>query len=218
MRFLFLALFALFSLIHLYYCFFNDRKGRIRTKPFLIITLFVFYLLSAQEISCLLAAALLASWTGDILLIGRGEKWLVAGGGFFIAAHVLLMLLFLRDVRTAGQPWAILAVILIIYVASAYLVIKSISDRAPKIIASALFMYLLINAMMNMFALMRMITLGTAGSALVFVGAVFFFLSDCALFILLYHRDPKIVYRRNFTVMVTYLLAEFLITVGNLIG
>ena len=86
-RYLFLALFAIFSLIHLYYCFLNDRKGRVRTKPLLIITLLIFYLKSAPEISYLLAAALVASWIGDILLIGNGEKWLVTGGAFFIAAN-----------------------------------------------------------------------------------------------------------------------------------
>ena len=218
MRYLFLALFVLFSFIHLYYCFINDRKGRVRTKPLLIITLFVYYMLSDSDISYLLAAVLLASWIGDILLIGHGEGWLVAGGAFFIAAHVLLVLLFLREVRAAGQPWAVLSVILIIYAAAAYFVIRSIRDSSPRVISSALFIYLLINAVMNLFAVMRMITLGTAGSALVFVGAVIFFLSDCALFILLYHKNPRIVYKRNFTVMVTYLLAEFLIVVGNLMG
>ncbi len=216
MRYLFLILFALFSLVHLYYCFINDRKGRVRTKPLLIITLLIFYLMSSDTVSYLLLSALAASWIGDILLIGNGEKWLVAGGGFFIAAHICLMLLFFKEVRAAGQPWLLLFLLMIVYIAAAYLVIRSIKDEAPKMISLGLFLYLLINTVMNLFAVMRMITLGTFGAALVFIGAVMFFLSDCALFLLLYHKSPRIVYKRNFTVMVTYLLAEFLIVTGTL--
>ena len=81
-----------------------------------------------------------------------------------------------------------------------------------------LWLYLLINAVMNMFAAMRMTTLGTPGSVLVYAGSVFFFLSDCALFLLLYLDDPKIVFKRNFTIMITYLAAEFLIVTGVLMG
>ena len=49
-----------------------------------------------------------------------------------------------------------------------------------------------------------------------YAGAVLFFVSDCALFLVRYHKNKNLVYRRHFTVMLTYVLGELLITQGML--
>lgn len=215
---IFLILFLVFSIIHLIFCFRDDRVGRKRTKPLLIITLLVYYLLSAQGPSLLLAVALVMSWIGDILLIKPGEKWLIAGGVSFITTHILLVLFFRRQAELSGQPVVLMIVLFVLYIAVAYAVIRRIREKTSGVMQLLLWLYLLINAVMNMFAAMRMTTLGTPGSVLVYAGSVFFFLSDCALFLLLYLDDPKIVFKRNFTIMITYLAAEFLIVTGVLMG
>ena len=95
MGILFLTLFGLFSLLHLISSWKNDRIRRAKTKPFLISSLALAYLVSAEVPSALLLAALVTSWLGDVLLIPRGNRWVILGGISFLGSHVLLMVLFL---------------------------------------------------------------------------------------------------------------------------
>ncbi len=72
------------------------------------------------------------------------------------------------------------------------------------------------NAAMNIFALMQLVSLPGAGAAAVYAGAVLFFVSDCSLFILCFGGKE----RRNvlnFTVMLTYILGQFLISHGMIL-
>ena len=56
----------------------------------------------------------------------------------------------------------------------------------------------------------------SAGSIVAYVGAVFFFISDCTLYLVRYHDNKDLIFRKHFTVMLTYLLGEALITIGML--
>jgi uncharacterized membrane protein YhhN len=60
-------------------------------------------------------------------------------------------------------------------------------------------------------------SLKNTGAAVAFAGAVLFFASDCTLFLVRYHDNENLVFRKHFTVMLTYLLAEFLITFGMIL-
>jgi hypothetical protein len=59
-----------------------------------------------------------------------------------------------------------------------------------------------------------MFTLHSPGSVVAYLGAVLFFASDCTLFLVRYYRDPNVVFKKHFTVMLTYLAGELLITLG----
>jgi uncharacterized membrane protein YhhN len=61
-----------------------------------------------------------------------------------------------------------------------------------------------------------MFTLQTPGSLVAYAGAVLFFASDCTLFLVRYFRNPDVIFKKHFTVMLTYLAGEFLITLGIL--
>ncbi len=218
MRFVFLALFLAASAVHLCFCYSFHTIGRKMTKPLLISALLVYYILSAESPSPLIIAALAASWVGDVLLIRSGESWLIAGGVFFICTHILLMVTFAGEAAFPGGRPLITAAAAAAYIALSFAVIRKLRGEASPLMRALLMVYLLINALMNLFALSRLTVLGTVGAALVFAGSVCFFLSDCALLLLLYLEDPPFVYRRNFTVMITYLAAEFLIVSGLLLG
>ena len=69
---------------------------------------------------------------------------------------------------------------------------------------------------MNLFALMRLFTMHSAGSIVAYVGAVLFFISDCTLFLVRYYRNKDLIFKRHFTVMLTYLAGEMLIVLGIL--
>ena len=67
---------------------------------------------------------------------------------------------------------------------------------------------------MNLLALMQLMTTRHPGAVVAYAGAVLFFLSDCILFLVRYHRNPDFVPKHHFPVMLCYLSGEFLITLG----
>jgi hypothetical protein len=69
---------------------------------------------------------------------------------------------------------------------------------------------------MNIFALMQLFSLRNSGALTAYIGAVLFFISDCTLFLVRYYKNPDIIYKKHFTVMLTYLLGEYLIVAGIL--
>ena len=79
-----------------------------------------------------------------------------------------------------------------------------------------MYFYLLSNSTMNVFSLMQLTSLRSAGAAVAYVGAVLFFISDCTLFLVRYHKNKDLIFKRHFTVMLTYILGELLITQGVL--
>ena len=79
-----------------------------------------------------------------------------------------------------------------------------------------MYFYLLCNSTMNIFALMQLFSSRNAGALTAYIGAVLFYISDCTLFLVRYHENKELIFRKHFTVMLTYLLGEFLITYGIL--
>lgn len=214
MDILFLVLFFLFSLLHLLSSWENDRIGRAKTKPFLISCLALSYLFSANDPSALLLAALLTSWLGDVLLIPKGNKWVILGGASFLVSHFLLMGLYLHHIRFATVSWFQLLPIAAVYALLSVGSIRAVQDNTPKLLLIAFGLYLLTNSVMNLLALMQLHTLRNIGAAISYAGAVLFFLSDCILLLVRYHRNPDLVPKKHFPVMLCYLSGEFLITLG----
>lgn len=211
---LFLVLFVLFSLLHLISSWKNNRFGRAKTKPFLISCLALSYLFSAKDPSGLLLAALLTSWLGDILLIPKGNHWVMLGGTSFLVSHFLLMGLYLPHIRFSAVSWFLLLPIATVYALLSVKSIRAVQDNTPKLLLMAFGLYLLTNSVMNLLALMQLQTLRNIGSAVSYAGAVLFFLSDCILLLVRYHRNPDLIPKKHFPVMLCYLSGEFLITLG----
>lgn len=218
MKYLFLAIFIAASCFHLYFCHEYEHKKRLMTKPLLILSLLLFYVTASAEPSKVLIIALACSWIGDILLMKTSDLWLVAGGAFFIAAHVMLIIHFSGIPFASGIPLLVIALEAALLLYLSFRTIRRLGSSPGKILSGLLFMYLIINSVMNIFALNRLIAHPGPGSALAVFGSINFFLSDCALFLLIYCDDPPYVYRRNFTIMLTYLLAESMIVMSALIG
>jgi len=214
MDILFLAFFGLFTLLHLFSSWKDDRAGRAKTKPFLISCLALSYFFSVKEPSGLLLAALFTSWLGDVLLIPRGNRWVIMGGISFLISHLLLMVLYLPRIDFAEVPWFWLLPVAAVYTLLSVKSVRAVRDNTPKPMLIAFWLYLLTNSAMNLLALMQLLTTRHAGAAVAYAGAVLFFLSDCILFLVRYHRNPDLVPKRHFPVMLCYLSGEFLITLG----
>lgn len=218
MKTFFLILFLVITGVHLLFCLLENEKLRKITKPMLMTTLIMYYLTAANPVSVLLLIALVASLMGDILLIPMGEKWLTAGGVFFLASHVLYILLYFPGIVFSEVRWYFLIPVVVLYLLMAFLVVRLIKDTTPKSMLGGLYLYLVINTVMNAFALMQLMTLRNTGALLAFFGAICFFASDCILFVVRYYKNKEKLWKGAFLVMLTYLAAQFLITQGMLMN
>ena len=210
-----LILFVIDSAIHLYASLQKNRMLRARTKVFLLPLLLWWYVLASEPPMMLFILALAFSWLGDVLLIPEGTKWFVAGGIAFMVSHLFFVLSYSRNVNFSTMPvWVILPAALI-YIAAVMLVFRGLKPHLLKALFYPMFLYLLINGTMNCFALYQLVSLPCTATATVFVGAVLFFTSDSLLFYTRFKKDTKL--KSHFAVMFTYLLGEFLITLGMIL-
>ncbi len=145
------------------------------TKPALLLLLCLYcFFRTSPTPDWLLIAALAACWLGAVLLMLKGEAWFTAGGVSFFAGHVLLILIFAREVDPGHLPLALLIPAAVLYIAAAGSVIMRSWKNAPKIMQIPLFLYLLCNTAMNFFALARLYASPGVWSALSYAGAVLF--------------------------------------------
>ncbi len=213
-KYVFIALFAVASVIHLAQSWKDDQR-RAWSKPFLLLFLLLFYLFAAKEISWVLVAALFFSWLGDVLLIPKGSKWFLAGGIAFLVSHILFILVYAPHVAwTKTHLWLLLPAC--VYLGAAAAIILKIRPNVPKALQFPMLLYLAVNSTMNLFALAMLLTLKSPGAAVAYAGAVLFYISDCTLYLVRYHENKNLIFKKHFTVMLTYLLGECLITVGML--
>lgn len=214
MKTLLLTIFVLTSVLHLYASWRDDKRLRGITKPFLLAFLAAYSLVSSDFRVSWLSLALIACWLGDVLLIPKGHGWFTAGGVSFAIAHVLFILVYAERVDFALVPYFVIVPVALIYYAAGLWVIRAIKDTTPKPMVVPMYLYLIANATMNVFALMLALSGAEKGAVIAYVGAALFFLSDCALFIVRYHSRRDIVPKRHFTVMLAYLLGVLYITLG----
>ena len=203
----FLVLLAIASVIHL----FSHWDRRI-SKPFLLLFILGYYLTSVINVNPFLVAALLTSWLGDVLLMPKGNKWFVAGGISFMLSHFLFITVYTGRIDYSAVNWFIVIPVAIVYLAIAAVIIKLVKPTTPKMMVAPMYIYLMANSCMNVFALMQLMSNTGASGIVAYIGAVLFFASDCTLFMVRYYKDGY--FKSHFWVMLTYILGELMITQG----
>lgn len=214
MNYVFLGFFAVFSCVHLYFSWIDDERWRARTKPFLLAFLIFYYVTSPCSISLALLLALLTSWIGDLLLIPRGHGWFSAGGISFMLSHFLFIAVYTQQIDFGQIPWLPAILLALVYYGISAKIISMLWKYAPNKMRVVMYVYLLANSTMNVFAFLQMATTRQPGAIVAYAGAVLFFISDCCLFLVRYYDKRQVVFKKHFTVMLTYLAGEFLITQG----
>ncbi len=216
-KYVFLGLFALVSVIHLIDSWRDNAKRRAYTKPFLLILLALFYCFAAEKISWVLLAALLFSWLGDVLLIPKGTPWFIAGGISFLVSHILFIFAYLPAIQRQSVILWILIPAALVYIGVSVTVTLKLKGNIPGPMLAPMILYLAANSTMNLAAMAQLMSVKSAGALVAYIGAVFFFISDCTLYLVRYHKNKDLIFKKHFTVMLTYLLGECLITVGLLL-
>jgi len=217
MKYLFLSAFLMLSFLHLYASFADDAEKRKKTKPFLLILLLMFYLHTTHHPMLFLVLALLTSWIGDVLLIPKGHNYFVAGGISFLCSHLFFMLVYANHIVLDKVVWWIVIPVALLYFLVTYRIIVVLKPMMSRKMITAMSFYLIFNSIMNVFALMKLFSTQHLGSLIAFIGALLFYISDCTLFLVRYYPKPEIIYKKHFTIMLTYLLGEFLIVTGILL-
>lgn len=182
------------------------------TKPLLMPTLAVYYLLgTGRDRSILILGAMLLSLSGDVLLMDH--SFFIAGLGAFLAAHLLYIFGY-RQHQYAEEEDALRGIQRVrlafpIILAGTGLVVvlyPVLGDlRVPVMI------YALVMTLMVLNALFRYGKTNAASFWLVLTGAILFMASDSVLAI---DKFLFPVNRSGLWVMSTYLAAQFLIIEG----
>ena len=214
MKTLFLLLFAAVSVVHLAASFVSNKKLRAATKGFILLFLLLYYLFAAEKRNGVLIAAVATSWLGDVLLIPPGNGWFAAGGISFMLSHFCFIAVYIMAVNFADVNILLTVLAFLVYCALIFLVFRALRETTPKKLYGGMIFYLFCNAAMNVFAFMLLVSRPCAATALTYIGAVSFFASDSLLFLRKFYKKP--IWRGYFSVMITYIIAEFLITQGIL--
>ena len=207
-----IILFIIVTAIHLFASLKKNKKIRNISKPFILLSLFLFYIFSVDKPQPSVILALLFSWIGDLLLIPPGLKWFTAGGISFMISHFFFALSYLKEIDFNRVNILYIVVLVLFYMISVYYIFDKLKPHLPESIFIPMVLYLLINGMMNCFAIFRYITSPSLYRLITVAGALLFFISDTCLFFVRFDKNSKL--KTHFLIMLTYSIGEFLIVLG----
>ena len=214
MKYVFLAVFLVSTVVHLYASIRKDTRMRNISKPFILLSLLGFYVLAARSVSAAIVLALIFSWIGDVLLIPAGVKWFTAGGISFMISHAFFIVGYLKDIMFSKIPAFLVVVLAVFFIATVTFIFSKLKPHLPKALFYPMFLYLLINGAMNCFAFFRCVSTATAATITTAIGAALFFVSDSSMFFVRFNKASRL--KTHFLVMLTYSVGEFLIVLGLL--
>lgn len=212
----FFKIYVVFSIVYLVILLFGYERFDLFLKPILIpIIAFGAYFYRKFPSQNILLAALGLSWLGDVILLftDLGEIYFILGLVFFLTAHIVYCILFNKQKRIRkkqNKPLFIFGSILI-----AIYLIGMVSILMPYLgdLEIPVSIYASIISIMLLFAFNGFLVWEKPGNQLVFFGALFFVISDSILAVNKFYAPiPK----SSFFIMLTYLLAQYLIVVGIL--
>jgi uncharacterized membrane protein YhhN len=210
--------FGLIAILYLVIEILDVHEGRLLVKP-LICLILLGYLANKTRLTGnfnkLIFAGLLCSLLGDVALIfaGKGGTVFLIGLGSFLMAHLFYSAAFFRDYRYDPQAPKIFGHIMLFIMAALtigfYVWIRPyLNDMRLPVMA-----YMVIISLMAILAAYRYKRVNLASFWLIVAGAVFFIISDSILAINMF-VEP--VLRSGIWIMSTYMIAQYLITMGTL--
>ncbi len=184
------------------------------TKPLILISLILFFWDQSHNFSKsirnITLLALLFSLTGDILLmfVGKTANFFIGGLIAFLLAHVMYILTFLKKLNKSLNPLPIIIILLIYAIGIFYIIKDGLSDMQIPVL-----LYLTVILTMVAMALFRKGKVPNVSYNLVFIGALFFMISDSVLAI---NKFYQFFASSGLIIMFTYTLAQYLIVMGIL--
>jgi len=204
-----LGVFALFSVIHLIFCYIEHEFYRKFTKVILVPILMLYVIESGSfELEYALIMALLGSFLGDIFLLNQDNKVnFLAGLSSFLVAHVFYIMLLESRLDFNDNILIVLVFGLLVMAVLAYMTIR----RVVKSMTIPVILYSLTLFVVTLFSGVLLINSPSWYNASIFIGSLLFMFSDSLVAYSLFIKDFK---RKHLYIMVTYLLAQLLIVIG----
>ena len=183
-------------------------------KPAIVISLIFLFVKTSRSLPKTIRRftllALIFSLLGDVLLmfVGISEHFFTMGLVAFLTAHIMYVVLFLKHRNPKRSPVSFMA-LLLIYAASLFYFLKD----GLGVMLVPVILYMLVILSMSTSAYLRKGNVNILSYGLVFLGAIFFMISDSILALNKFHQPVQ---WSNISIMVTYALAQYLIVIGIL--
>ncbi len=229
----------LLVIVELYAEFVHDRGLMFFTKPFVLPLIAVYYFLSVNgtwsKLHKLMMFAFLFSWFGDVSLmltpetpadtslmgIPKSPYCFLAGLGSFLVTQILFISAFRRAVSVSGGSGILFSKLyyvpfLIYWVSILCIVLPPLQHNAEKqIVTVPVIVYAAVLISMAATAFSRRGKTNSQSFWLTFAGACIFVISD-SLIALNFLALPQPGFYAGFSIMSTYVIAEYLIAEGVL--
>lgn len=211
----YLKIFVGISVIYLIQLFIGQDQIAWYLKPILLPFLILeTYSSENFKTKKLLLSALFFSWIGDIILMfaDKGELYFIFGLVSFLIAHIIFIALFTKqekeNISTNKLFWVGLIIVGIYLFGMLSLLYPSLGDlKIPVTVYAITISTMLLMAIKGYFNWRK------PNNLTVLLGALIFVSSDSILAINKFHSElPK----SGFLIMITYIVAQFLITKGIL--
>ncbi len=196
-------LFLTIASLHVFGILFSENLAFI-SKPFLMTTLLVVYLVSVKKPDFWFISALFFSFWGDVLLLFKNQ-FFIFGLASFLLAHVFYIKItigFLK--KTSYKKIALVASPFLVFLFSLlYLLKDNLGEmRIPVII------YGIVITIFGVVAFLNYVQVKSTANLWLFLGTLIFITSDSLIAINKFYA-PNEMYQ--FLIMVTYILAQYLI-------
>lgn len=213
---IFFKIYIAFSTIYLLILYLGYESLDCFLKPALIPLLILgVYFSKKFRTQNILLTALLFSWIGDVVLLFAdiAEIYFILGLVSFLLSHLLYLVLFNKQIKEKIKRNAVIFMIGSILI-GCYLIgmlsvlLPSLGDLKIPVVV-----YASIISIMLLFAYNGLLIWKKPANQFVFFGALFFVISDSILALNKFHTPIK---KSSFIIMLTYLVAQYLIVIGIL--
>ncbi len=216
------VIFIIIALIHLYTCFFKLEKLRKLTKPMLLALLaaiYCAYTLPLNNFHWQVLAALLLGMIGDTFLLSNKKSMFLCGAFSFTFGHCFYFYSLLAFTPLNGykpSPFIIILIILMVVLCLVALC-KMMFSHLSKDLKPMFPIYIGLVFVLFSLSLLAFIASATSSpsgvlpAACLMIGSLSFLLSDNKL---AYDKFKKATKYGNFHIMLSYIIAQALLTVG----
>jgi uncharacterized membrane protein YhhN len=212
----FIKIYCAFSLLYLIILFLGYQNWDLFLKPILIpILAFGVYFYPKFSSKKTLLTALLFSWIGDVILLfaDMAEIYFILGLVAFLISHITYCVLFNKQSKGKFKKnkvfFAIGSALIACYlIAMLSVLLPTLGDLKIPVIV-----YATVISTMLIFAFNGLLIWEKPANQYIFLGATVFVISDSILAVNKFYTPIE---KSSFFIMLTYLVAQYLIVVGIL--
>ncbi len=201
---------SIIYLLELIFAFLEKETLRKIIKPFCMLSL-TFILISLNLTNPILYIVIGLGFLGDICLIYKKTNKIIFSLGilFFFVGHILYCYLFASKLNYQIDLWVYISLV-VFGLLTPLLSYKTLHPLVKEYtIPGTYYFYILL--MDLLFSTFLMVSNTSINTILIFVGVLLFILSDTILSFTTFIMDVK---RRDFYIMLTYLIAQSLIAIN----